>query len=106
MEDASIILQAIFDGKLVCLTGESETCSRAKFMEMMSELGVPLASSASRKVACLVTASGAKQSKIEMAKQNGIPIISFDDFIEKIYTPLSVHEGIDKKPRAYHIIGI
>jgi len=71
----------------VCLTGIPDKCSRSDFEILMSRAGILVSGAVSRKTSCLVVGEAPNQSNVDKAGQEGVPIFSFDEFMETVYNP-------------------
>lgn len=71
-----------FAGLVFVFTGELESMTRPKAQALVEELGGSSASTVSKKVSIVVAGKDAG-SKLDKAKQLGIPVLTEEEFIEK-----------------------
>ncbi|MBI5360993.1 MAG: NAD-dependent DNA ligase LigA [Planctomycetes bacterium] len=71
-----------FAGLIFVFTGELESMTRPKAQALVEELGGSSASSVSKKVSFVVAGADAG-SKLDKAKQLGIPVLTEEEFVEK-----------------------
>ena len=69
--------------KTICITGKIEGFSRPKLKTLLESNGIKLATSVTGNTDYLIAAEGSTSSKHKTAQSKGIPILTFNQFINK-----------------------
>ena len=84
-EEETEIVNSFISGKTFCITGSFNTMKRSEIEKIITDRGGKLSSSVSKKTSYLLTNDAdTGSSKAVKAKELNIPIMSENDFIEKI----------------------
>ena len=68
----------------IVLTGELDQCDRMEFADIVSTFGGAVSGSVSRRTTALVVGNGASAAKIERARDLGVPILTEQEFWDKL----------------------
>jgi len=88
-------------GKVFVFTGTLKCCSREKAGEIVESLGGVFSNSVTSKTTYLVVGEEAGRTKLNRAKQLGIPMVSEEEFLEMIKDYVNLEELKREKKEGY-----
>ncbi|MEG0275442.1 MAG: NAD-dependent DNA ligase LigA [Coprobacillus sp.] len=83
LKDTSIILESIFNGKTVCVTGTLELMSRKEIKDYLARLGANATGSVSKSTDYLICGRDAG-SKLEKANALGVTVLTEEEFKKEV----------------------